>query len=120
MSDSDIIATPRHEPDMPAGEDRVHDEEDRLRPSFVREVLDAVADGDDGAARELVGDVHPPALAALSELAPRARRRTRCPARHRRPRRADRGPRGGCPAGGAEGYGAPRPGGRRRSARLSG
>ena len=70
MSDSDIIATSPHEPDIPAGEDRVHDEEDRLRPSFVREVLDAVADGDDEAARELVGDLHPADIADLIELAP--------------------------------------------------
>src|SRR4029450_9364269 len=70
MSDSDIIATPPHEPDTPAGEDRVHDEEDRLRPSFVREVLDAVADGDDEAARELAGALHPADIADLTELAP--------------------------------------------------
>jgi magnesium transporter len=70
MSDSDIIATPPHEPDVPAGEDRVHDEEDRLRPSFVRDVLDAVADGDDEAARTLVADLHPADIADLIELAP--------------------------------------------------
>jgi magnesium transporter len=70
MSDSDIIATPPHEPDIQPDEDRVHDEEDRLRPSFVREVLDAVADGDDEAARALVGDLHPADIADLIELAP--------------------------------------------------
>ena len=70
MSDSDIIATPPHEPDALPAEDRVHDEEDRLRPGFVREVLDAVADGDDEAARALVADLHPADIADLIELAP--------------------------------------------------
>lgn len=70
MSDSDIIATPPHEPAFHSDEDRVHDEDDRLRPSFVREVLDAVADGDDEAARELVEDLHPADIADLIELAP--------------------------------------------------
>ena len=70
MSDSDIIATPPHEPDTQLDEDRVHDEEDRLRPSFVREVLDAVADGDDEGARKLVADLHPADIADLIELAP--------------------------------------------------
>ncbi|MCF2514737.1 magnesium transporter [Sphingomonas sp. G124] len=69
MSDSDIIATPPHEPGHPQ-EDRVHDEEDRLRPEFVREVLDAVADGDDETARALVSELHPADIADLIELAP--------------------------------------------------
>jgi magnesium transporter len=70
MSESDDIATPLHEPDLLPGDDRIHDEEDRLLPSFVREVLDAVADGDDEAARELVADLHPADIADLIELAP--------------------------------------------------
>jgi magnesium transporter len=37
---------------------------------FVREVLDAVADGDDEAARELVAGLHPADIADLIELAP--------------------------------------------------
>ena len=69
MSDSDTIATAPHEPGAPAGH-RVHDEEDRLRPEFVREVLDAVADGDDEAARALVAGLHPADIADLIELAP--------------------------------------------------
>ena len=69
MSESEDIATPVHEPET-ASEDRIHDEEDRLRPSFVREVLDAVADGDDEAARALVADLHPADIADLIELAP--------------------------------------------------
>jgi magnesium transporter len=69
MSDSDTIATPPHEPGS-LQEDRVHDEEDRLRPEFVREVLDAVADGDDETARALVSELHPADIADLIELAP--------------------------------------------------
>ena len=70
MSDSDIIATPPHEPEAVQSEDRIHDEEDRLLPEFVREVLDAVADGDDEAARALVAELHPADIADLIELAP--------------------------------------------------
>ncbi len=69
MSDSDSIATSPHEPGAPQ-DDRVHDEEDRLRPSFVRDVLDAVADGDDETARGLVSELHPADIADLIELAP--------------------------------------------------
>ena len=68
MSESDIIATPAAEPSGAAAVDRVHDKEDRLRTSFVREVLDAVADGDDEAARTLVADLHPADIADLIEL----------------------------------------------------
>ena len=68
MSDSDIIATPQHESDPTY--DRVHDKEDHLRASFVREVMDAVADGDDEAARALVAGLHPADIADLIELAP--------------------------------------------------
>ena len=70
MSDSDIIATPPREPEAAPAEDRVHDREDRLLPAFVRQVLDAVADGDDEAARALVGNLHPADIADLIELAP--------------------------------------------------
>ena len=70
MSESEDIATPVHEPETGSAGDRIHDEEDRLRPSFVREVLDAVADGDDEAARALVADLHPADIADLIELAP--------------------------------------------------
>lgn len=45
------------------------DEEDRLRPEFVREVLDAAADGDDEKARALVEPLHPADVADLIELA---------------------------------------------------
>lgn len=69
MSDSEDVALSLHQPDPFPDEDRVHDEDDRLRPEFVREVLDAVADGDDEAARALVGGLHPADVADLIELA---------------------------------------------------
>jgi magnesium transporter len=70
MSESEDIATPLHEPEVAPAQDRVHDKEDRLRPEFVGEVLDAVADGDDEAARALVAGLHPADIADLIELAP--------------------------------------------------
>jgi magnesium transporter len=70
MSESEDIATPLHEPEVAPAQDRVHDKEDRLRPEFVGEVLDAVADGDDEAARALVAGLHPADIADLIELTP--------------------------------------------------
>ena len=73
MSERDDIATlPRdtlphghgHEPDRD-----VMDDEDRLRPDFVAEVLDAVEKGDNAAARALVEPLHPADIADLIELA---------------------------------------------------
>jgi magnesium transporter len=50
------------------------DEEDRLRPEFVSQVLDAVDQGDDAAARALVEPLHPADIADLIELAARDER----------------------------------------------
>ena len=69
MSASDDIATAPHAPETPV-RDHILDEENRLRPEFVRQVLDAVADGDDEAARALVEALHPADIADLIELAP--------------------------------------------------
>ncbi|MBM3928387.1 MAG: magnesium transporter [Sphingomonadales bacterium] len=44
------------------------DEDDRLKPEFVRAVLDAVDDGDVDRARELVEPLHPADIADLFEL----------------------------------------------------
>ena len=49
--------------------DRVMDAEDRLRPQFVAEVLDAVDAGDAKLARALVEPLHPADVADLIELA---------------------------------------------------
>ena len=62
MSESDNISAP------PETRNAM-DEEDRLRPDFVREGLDAAADGDDEKARALVEPLHPADVADLIELA---------------------------------------------------
>jgi magnesium transporter len=68
MSESENIATAAL-PEEAVVEDRVMDEEDRLRPEFVERVLDAVDAGDDETARELVEPLHPADVADLIELA---------------------------------------------------
>ena len=73
MSESDDIATPLHEPEVVV-RDRIHDEEDRLRPDFVERVLDAVEAGDHDTARKLVEPLHPADVADLIELAARDER----------------------------------------------
>lgn len=57
-------------PEAPAPEQDELDEDDRLRPEFVDAVLDAVAEGDDEAARALVEPLHPADIADLFELTP--------------------------------------------------
>ncbi|MEG3163632.1 magnesium transporter [Sphingomonas sp. PB2P19] len=47
------------------------DEDDRLKPEFVRAVLDAVEAGDTEGARSLVEPLHPADIADLFELTPR-------------------------------------------------
>ena len=44
------------------------DEDDRLKPAFVRDVLDLAESGDEEAARERVGRLHPADIADLFEL----------------------------------------------------
>ena len=55
------------------------DEDDRLKPEFVRAVLDAVEAGDNDAARALVEPLHPADIADLFELAPHVWRSGRPP-----------------------------------------
>lgn len=50
------------------------DEDDRLKPEFVRAVLDAVEAGDADSARALVEPLHPADIADLFELTPREER----------------------------------------------
>ncbi len=50
------------------------DEDDRLRPEFVRDVLARVDSGDDQGARDLVAPLHPADIADLFELTPSERR----------------------------------------------
>lgn len=68
MSERENIATAAPE-DLDLHDDPVMDEESRLRPEFVDEVLDAVEAGDDETARELVQPLHPADVADLIELA---------------------------------------------------
>ena len=60
------------EPDLPPVSEL--DEDDRLKPGFVRAVLDAVEAGDDEEARALVEPLHPADLADLIELTPAEQR----------------------------------------------
>lgn len=71
MADNDQIALP---PPEESPSDSVMDEETRLRPEFVDKVLDAVDDGDDETARQLVRPLHPADVADLIELAARDER----------------------------------------------
>jgi magnesium transporter len=68
MADDDHIP-----PEIVAESNPAHssviDEEDRLRPEFVEQVLDAVESGDDETARKLVQPLHPADVADLIELA---------------------------------------------------
>ena len=54
--------------------ERQLDEDDRLKPEFVRAVLDAVEAGDTETARALVEPLHPADIADLFELTPRDER----------------------------------------------
>ncbi|KQM96428.1 MULTISPECIES: magnesium transporter [unclassified Sphingomonas] len=56
--------------DLPEPETSELDEDDRLKPEFVRAVCDAVENGDDEAVRDLVEPLHPADLADLFELVP--------------------------------------------------
>ncbi|MDB5697458.1 MAG: mgtE, partial [Alphaproteobacteria bacterium] len=51
------------------------DKDDRLKPEFVREVVEKVEAGDDAAARALVAPLHPADIADLFELVDRDERR---------------------------------------------
>ena len=73
MSESENIAAAAPG-ELEAADNKVMDEEDRLRPEFVERVLDAVAEGDDATARELVEPLHPADVADLIELAARDER----------------------------------------------
>jgi magnesium transporter len=67
MSDSELEAPPL------SPEEQL-DEDDRLKPEFVRRVLERVEAGDDEGARELVEPLHPADIADLIEAADRAER----------------------------------------------
>ena len=62
MSETDL-------PEAPTAETQL-DEDDRLRPEFVRDVIARVEAGDSEGARDLCGPLHPADLADLFELVP--------------------------------------------------
>ncbi|HEY1605356.1 MAG TPA: magnesium transporter [Allosphingosinicella sp.] len=62
MSESELEA-----PAVPVPDTRL-DEDDRLRPGFVRAVMERVEAGDSGGAREMVAPLHPADIADLFEL----------------------------------------------------
>jgi magnesium transporter len=66
MSESDIPLAAAEQVAPPV--DTLHDEDDRLKPEFVRQVIDRVEAGDDEGARALVGPLHPADVADLFEL----------------------------------------------------
>jgi magnesium transporter len=66
MSESDIHLSAAE--DAPHAIDSLHDEDDRLKPEFVQEVIDRVEAGDAEGARALVEPLHPADVADLFEL----------------------------------------------------
>jgi magnesium transporter len=75
MSESDIeFAPPSAAPAPPPADTRL-DEDDRLRPEFVRAVMDHVEAGEVDAARALVEPLHPADIADLFELVDQDERR---------------------------------------------
>ncbi len=71
MSESDTALPEAH---AAPNTDNAIDSENRLRPQFVDQVLDAVEAGDDETARALVEPLHPADVADLIELAARDER----------------------------------------------
>ncbi len=71
MSDSELETSPG----APPPEDTRLDEDDRLKPEFVREVIERVEAGDNEGARALVEPLHPADIADLFELVDRDDRR---------------------------------------------
>jgi len=74
MSDSELETPEGAVPAPPAAESR-HDEDDRLKPEFVRSVIERIEAGDSEGARALVEPLHPADMADLLELVDRDERR---------------------------------------------
>src|SRR3546814_14302866 len=71
--DAELLVEPAE--DGPHPDDRIdderHDEENRLKPEYVRAVLDALEAGDKSAVYDLVEPLHPADIADLLELSAR-------------------------------------------------
>src|SRR5688572_30183650 len=74
MSDSELESPAPDDSVAPAVETRL-DEDDRLRPEFVSEVIERLDAGDGEGARTLVEPLHPADIADLFELVDRDERR---------------------------------------------
>ncbi|MEB3415487.1 magnesium transporter [Alteriqipengyuania sp. WL0013] len=72
--DPDILDRELADPQGSAGEESRLDEDDRLKPGFVREVENALDAGDESAAYDLVEPLHPADIADLFELLERKER----------------------------------------------
>src|SRR3546814_19788688 len=74
--DAELLVEPAE--DGPHPDDRIdderHDEENRLKPEYVRAVLDALEAGDKSAVYDLVEPLHPADIADLLELSDRHER----------------------------------------------
>lgn len=70
--DEDLLLADAPEEEGPHPDDRIdderHDEENRLKPEYVRSVRDALDEGDKGAVYDLVEPLHPADIADLFEL----------------------------------------------------
>jgi len=69
MSESDIHLSDAEEAALPQTIDSRHDEDDRLRPEFVQEVVEKAEAGDAEAVRALVEPLHPADLWTLDAMA---------------------------------------------------
>ncbi|KUO52615.1 MAG: magnesium transporter [Sphingomonadales bacterium BRH_c42] len=78
LSESDMLLAGIPAEDGPHPDDRIdderHDEENRLKPEYVRAVLDALDAGDNSAVYDLVEPLHPADIADLLELSDRHER----------------------------------------------
>jgi magnesium transporter len=72
LSDDDVLLAEAPEEEGARPDDRIdderHDEENRLKPEYVRAVRDALEEGDKGAVYDLVEPLHPADIADLLEL----------------------------------------------------
>ncbi|MEA1014445.1 magnesium transporter [Sphingomonas sp. LY54] len=75
MSDSELETPAFPAPGVPEPPETLHDEDDRLKHAFVRDVMDHVHAGDGDGARALVEPLHPADVADLFEILDRDERR---------------------------------------------
>lgn len=76
LDDETLVAEPQEDEVRPDDriDDERHDEENRLKPQYLREVREALEEGDKGAVYDLVEPLHPADIADLIELTDSANR----------------------------------------------